>query len=245
MKYTPPLDYNCRCFLTQEFEPPAGSTIVAPNDFKTKPAFERDYLKKKQIFTDNMPFMNQAKNEEMGLTPVKFSDEKLFKSMNKAMCEMLPKLQHGWEEYNIKSGGIIMRHVFSNENTYKREISQLSPFIRKGETAYMLPELKTHLGQTLSNFNNPDAILRGRIWELKKQEGTKVVRFFKNHFDDAIEKQMAHIVIMEVNDLDWKAINNQLIMRWKDDRPERVIIVHKSARYILRKIGGKIERLTE
>ncbi len=234
-KYTPPLDYNCRCFLTQEFEPPEGSTVVAPKDFKPKPTFERDYRKNKRIFTDKMPFMNQARSEELGLTPVKFSNADLFKPMNKAMCEMLPKLQHGWEKHTTKEGGVIMRHVFSNEKTFTRELEQLSGIVRKGETAWMNPELKMEISSVFKNFNNPDAFIGGRFFELKKQDGGNVKLFFKNHFTDAVEKQMASVVVMEVRELDWEAIEKQLLLRWKGEQPTQVIIQKEGSKYVLEK----------
>lgn len=189
--------------------------------------------------------MNQEKNKALGITPIDFANKEQFKQMNKAMCEMLPKLQHGWEEYTAESGGKIVRHILSDESTFKRELGQLSKIVKRSETAYIIPELTKTTSNNFYDFKNPDTFIKGKIVELKKQDGGSVKHFFKNHFTKAAEEQMADVVVMEVNTLDWKKIEKQLDIRWKGDKPKNVLVVHEKSEYLFEKIGGKIERLTK
>lgn len=168
----------------------------------------------------------------MGLTPVKFSDEKLFKPMNKAMCEMLPKLQHGWEEEVLSDGRKIISHSYAGIS--KGELELMKKELPNGATARMLPKLQTSESAVFSKFGNPDAIVGGNIWELKQQVGDKTKRFFQNHFEKATEYQMGKVVVFELKNLDWNIIENQLRNRWKTN-PDILIIRSGDNSYRLKK----------
>lgn len=179
--------------------------------------------------------MNQARSEELGLTGVKFSDEKLFKPMNKAMCEMLPKLQYGWEEYTTESGGKVMRHIYSNQNTYKRELSQLSPLLKKGDTAYMLPELKENTSRNCKNFNNPDSVIGGKFVELKKQEkGSNLLNFIENSLKEASE-QMAETLVLAPSSFTQNDFFRKLNSKWNKSIPKEIIIQWRGENYNINK----------
>ncbi|MCO5253375.1 MAG: minor capsid protein [Bacteroidetes bacterium] len=221
-KYTPPLDYNCRCFLTQEFEPPEGSTIVAPKDFKPKPTFERDYRKNKRIFTDKMPFMNQARSEEMGLTPVRFENRQLFKPMNQVMSKMLPKLQHGWEEEITENGGKIMTHLYAKP--LAKEIEQIRSILKKGDTIHLLPKLEQNVSQNFKNFKNTDAFLNGKLLEMKKQSGSNLASFIQNAFRDA-KKQNTKILVLSPKSFDKNTFSGRLSEGWKNSGIEEMVLI--------------------
>lgn len=205
-KIFPPLDYNCRCFVTQEFD---GTESPKPANMPTIPkAFVRDFGSEpaERLFSDKSPFMDQGRMKEIGLKPVSFAQPD-FKQMNEAMSKMLPKLQYGWVKETIEDSGTILSHIYAKP--LAKELEQIRSIVTKKDTVYILPKLEENFGKTLQGFKNPDAFMNGQILEMKMQKGKNLSSFLQNSFRDA-KKQNAKTLVLSINTFNERVVRGRI-----------------------------------
>lgn len=179
--FMPPNGYNCRCYVTQDFEGPASDGIdvaALQEETKINPMFAKNFG------IDAKPFSGKKGHPYFQLDD--FEGGKL-RDLNLQINKGISTLKG----YKPLPDGVEVHASDLTDNA--RTVKQAQDLVKSG----LYKKVRLNPEVNLSQFKNPDTIINGKAIELKAPNGNNLQQYITKRTSEA-GAQNAHTVILNI-----------------------------------------------